>query len=253
MTNNLPSGESAVAVVSAAGSGIGQACVLRLADRGHRVIAVDIDGSALDRIAGANSGPGSVRAAQVDVTSEEQVNALVSDVIGHEGAPAILINVVGGAQLMNVADMPPALWEAQVRFNLTSTYLMCHGFLPSMIENGGGAIVNTSSGWGFMPAPGRAAYAASKAGIVAFSRALASEVAKDGVRVNVVAPGPIETERMRALTANDPLAQSKHQQIPVGRLGQPGEVAAVACFLASAEASFVCGQVVHVNGGVYMP
>jgi NAD(P)-dependent dehydrogenase (short-subunit alcohol dehydrogenase family) len=125
--------------------------------------------------------------------------------------------------------------------------------LPSMIGNGGGAIVNTSSGWGFMPAPGRSAYAASKAGIVAFSRALASEVASDGVRVNVVAPGPIETERMRALTENDPLAQSKHQQIPVGRLGQPDEVAAIACFLASAEASFVCGQVVHVNGGVYMP
>jgi 3-oxoacyl-[acyl-carrier protein] reductase len=88
---------------------------------------------------------------------------------------------------------------------------------------------------------------------VAFSRALATEVAKDGVRVNVVAPGPIETERMRRLTGNDPVAQNKHAQIPLGRIGQPDEVAAVACFLASAEASFVCGQVVHVNGGVYMP
>jgi 3-oxoacyl-[acyl-carrier protein] reductase len=122
-----------------------------------------------------------------------------------------------------------------------------------MSEAGRGAIVNTSSGWGFMPAAQRSAYAASKAGIVAFSRALAAEVAGAGIRVNVVAPGPIETERMRELTRDDPLARGKHDQVPLGRLGQPTEVAAVVAFLASDEASFVCGQTIHVNGGVYMP
>jgi NAD(P)-dependent dehydrogenase (short-subunit alcohol dehydrogenase family) len=252
MTNELSSDGPPVAVVSAAGSGIGRACALRLAQSGHSVVAVDIDEPALRQTAEMCAGPGSVRPVRVDVTDEDAVSALAREVADREGPLAVLINVVGGAALSDVAELTPAQWEAQVRFNLTSTYLMCHAFLPSLID-GGGTIVNTSSGWGFMPAPSRSAYAASKAGIVAFSRALAAELAPQGVRVNVVAPGPIETERMRALTRDDPLARGKHAQIPLGRLGQPDEVAAVACFLASAEASYVCGQVVHVNGGVYMP
>lgn len=253
MTTKLATDSPTLAVVTAAGSGIGRACALQLASRGHSVIAVDIDEAALERTVDAYEGLGSLRPYRVDVTVEDEVNALAAEVVERHGPPGILINVVGGAQLAGVVELPPDQWDAQVRFNLTSTYLMCHAVLPAMLANDGGAIVNTSSGWGFMPAAQRSAYAASKAGVVAFSRALAGEVAEAGIRVNVVAPGPIETERMRALTRDDPLAHAKHQQIPLGRLGQPDEVAAVACFLASAEASYVCGQVVHVNGGVYMP
>lgn len=249
----VPTDSRTVAVVTAAGSGIGRACARQLASRGHSVIAVDIDEAALARTVDASEGPGSLRGYRADVTVEDEVTALAAEVVEQDGPPGILINVVGGAHLAGVADLPPQQWDAEVRFNLTSTYLMCHAFVPAMLDNGGGAIVNTSSGWGFMPAAQRSAYAASKAGVVAFSRALASEVAAAGIRVNVVAPGPIETERMRVLTRDDPLARDKHQRIPLGRLGQPEEVAAVACFLASAQASYVCGQVVHVNGGVYMP
>jgi 3-oxoacyl-[acyl-carrier protein] reductase len=104
-----------------------------------------------------------------------------------------------------------------------------------------------------MPAPLRSAYAASKAGIVAFSRALAAEVAPHGIRVNVVAPGPITTPRMRALTKDDPLSTTTQAGIPLGRLGEPDEVAGAVAFLASDDASYICGQVLHVNGGVFMP
>lgn len=238
-------------VVTAAGSGIGQASALRLAARGAAVVAVDVDDRALDET--REQAPDRVTPTRCDVTDEAAVAELAERTLDRYGAPAVLVNVVGGARLADVERLTPAQWEEQLRFNLTSTYLMCHAFVPAMAAAGRGSVVNTSSGFGFMPAGGRAAYAASKAGIVAFSRALASEVAAAGVRVNTVAPGPIETPRMLRLTSGDALTQNKQSRVPLGRLGRPDEVASVISFLASSDASYVCGQVIHVNGGVYMP
>lgn len=242
------------ALVTGAGSGIGRATCVELAALGYAVVGVDLslEGAQTTREL-ASGSPGSMTPMQVDVTDPAAVEALRGQVVARHGGIQALINVVGGAELATVEELDLGLWTRQVALNLTSVYLMCHTFLPDLLEAGDGAIVNTSSGWGFMPAPGRSAYSACKAGVVSFSRSLAAEVAPRGVRVNVVSPGPIETERMLALTAADPLSETTHARVPVGRRGQPSEVAAAIRYLISDEARFVVGQTLHVNGGVFMP
>ncbi|MBV9119205.1 MAG: SDR family oxidoreductase [Chloroflexi bacterium] len=230
--------DGGVVVVSGALSGIGKACADQFRDAGAAVIGLDI-------------APGAD--IECDVTDADQVANARDAVLRDHGRVDVLVNVAGGAELGNVVSMDLATWERQLRFNLTSVYLMCHAFAPSMIAAERGCIVNTSSGWGFRPAPGRAAYAAAKAGIVAFSRSLAAEVAASHVRVNVVAPGPTETARMEALTRDDPTARQAQAAIPLGRLVTPSEVAAAVLYLASPAAASITGQTLHVNGGVFMP
>lgn len=247
----LPAGGTVV--VTGAASGIGRATTLRLNTAGVVVVAVDVDVDGLDAThAAALDTDAAIIPVVADVTEPADVEKVMRSA-GTSAGDGLrgIVNVVGGAKLRDVADMDLEWWHEQITFNLTSAFMMCRAALPHL--RAGGSIVNLSSGWGFRAAPGRAAYAASKAGIVAFSRALAAEMANDGVRVNVVAPGPIVTERMLALSDGDTLATEAQTAVPLRRLGQPEEVAAVIVFLLSDDASYMTGQTVHVNGGVFMP
>lgn len=243
-----------VTLVTGAASGIGRAVSELLVAGGSRVTLADLDaGTGAQVTAALRDAPGEAAFAACDVRSATDVAAAVGGTLQRWGRIDGLVCVAGGAELRDICDMDEAFFEAQLDFNLTSTFRCCQRALPAMRAQGSGAVVTVSSGWGFRAAPGRAAYAAAKAGLVGFTRALAAEGATFGVRANVVAPGAIETERMRRLTAGDQVSNSAQSAIPLGRVGTPVEVAEVISFLLSDRAAYVTGQVVHVNGGLYMP
>lgn len=241
-------------MVTGAARGIGRACAERLADDGHPVVIVDRDPTGSGTAATIRDRTGrTCEFVECDVTDPDQVAAMSGDVSRRHGPVRHLVNVVGGARRMPTLDMSVDIWRQELEFNLTSAFVVTRHLAPAMLSSDrGGSVVLMSSGWAFRPAPERAAYAAAKAGLVAFARSLAAELGQRGVRVNVVAPGPIATARMEAMTEQDRFARSEHERVPLGRLGTPEDVAGAVAFLVSPAAAYVTGQVVHVNGGLYM-
>jgi 3-oxoacyl-[acyl-carrier protein] reductase len=186
----------------------------------------------------------------VDVTDADAVGAMVSGVVERHGRVDILVNNAGIVRDQLMLRMKREDWDVVIATNLTAAFTCSQAVLRPMIKQRAGRIVNISSVVGQSGNAGQANYAASKAGLIGFTKALAREIASRGVTVNAVAPGIIETDMTRAIT--DKAQTDWSSQIPLGRAGTAADVAAAVCFLASDEAAYITGQVLGVNGGMYM-
>jgi 3-oxoacyl-[acyl-carrier protein] reductase len=238
-----------VALVTGASRGIGRAIAHRLAKQGAHVVAAARGAHAqpvADEITGAG---GRAEALTLDVTEPGAADDAVKRVLARHNRIDVLVNNAGVTKDQLMLRMKREDWDAVLATNLTAAFSLTQAALKPMIRQRRGRIICISSVVGQSGNAGQANYAASKAGLIGFAKSVALEVASRGITVNVVAPGLVETDMTRAITdaAHDQWAA----RIPLGRLGTPDDIAAAVCFLASDEASYITGQVVAVNGGMY--
>jgi NAD(P)-dependent dehydrogenase (short-subunit alcohol dehydrogenase family) len=240
--------DNQVAIVTGGGGGIGGAVVRRFAREGAKAAVADIDiGAARACAAQVTDRGGEAIAIAADVTRKESVGQMVKAALDRWGRIDILVNVAGGADRKLVIDMTAQDWDHVVDMNLKSTFLCSQAVLPAMLKQNYGKIVNISSIYGFTGNATRSSYAASKAGVAAFTKSLALEVVKQGINVNAVAPGRIETPRVRSHYSDRAWAEAV-TQIPMGRTGTPEEIASAVLFLVTDENKYLTGQTIHVNG-----
>jgi 3-oxoacyl-[acyl-carrier protein] reductase len=238
-----------VALVTGASRGIGRAIAQRLAAQGAFVVAAARGENAKAVVEEISAGGGSAEAASLDVTAAGAPEQFVAGALERPGRVDILVNNAGITRDQLMLRMKRDDWDAVIATNLTAAFALTQAVLKPMIKQRGGRIICISSVVGQSGNAGQANYAASKAGLIGFSKAVALEVASRGITVNVVAPGMIETDMTRAIT--DGAREEWASKIPLRRLGTPDDIASAVCFLASDEASYITGHVLAVNGGMY--
>jgi 3-oxoacyl-[acyl-carrier protein] reductase len=239
-----------VAIVTGASRGIGRAVAATLASSGAHVVATARGENAADAVAQIREAGHRAEAAVLEVTDESSIHALIGSVLERHGRIDILVNNAGIARDQLMLRMKRDDWDHVIATNLTAAFALTQAAIKPMLKQRTGRIINISSVVGQTGNAGQANYAASKAGLIGFSKALARELASRNITVNVVAPGLIETDMTKAIT--DKAHGDWTAQIPLGRLGTTADVAAAVSFLASDEASYITGQVLAVNGGMYM-
>jgi 3-oxoacyl-[acyl-carrier protein] reductase len=240
-----------VALVTGASQGIGRACALRLAQSGAAVALAARNQEKLDQLAAdiASKG-GTVAVFPFDVADEDQIKSGFKAAIAQFGKIDILVNNAGITRDQLVMRMKRADWDSVINTNLTSAYLCIQQAIGSMLKQRWGRIINVTSIFGQMGQAGQANYAASKAGLIGLTMAMAREVGSRNITCNAVAPGFIETAMTSVL--GDDFKQNAMKMIPLGRIGTTEDVAGAVAFLASDEASYVTGHVLNVNGGMLM-
>jgi 3-oxoacyl-[acyl-carrier protein] reductase len=239
-----------VALVTGASRGIGRAIARRLAEQGAIVVAAARGDHANATAAEIVSAGRRSEAVSLDVTDAEAVQRLPGDIVDRHGRLDIVVSNAGVTRDQLLMRMKREDWDAVIATNLTATFTLAQAAMRPMLKQRGGRIIAVSSVVGQMGNAGQTNYAASKAGLIGFAKALAREVASRGITVNVIAPGMVDTDMTRAVTEKAQVDWA--QQIPLGRLGSVDDVAGAACYLASDEASYITGHVLAVNGGMYM-
>ena len=239
-----------VALVTGASRGIGAAIALELAARGYRVIGTATSDDGAARITQALSSHAGCRGAMLDVNDTAGVDALVERIVKEEGGLQVLVNNAGITRDTLAMRMKDGDWDAVLDTNLNAVFRVSRAAIKPMMKQRFGRIISITSVVGASGNPGQVNYAAAKAGVAGMARALARELGSRGITVNCVAPGFIDTD----MTAKLPQAQQEalQSQIPLGHLGKPADIAHAVAYLASAEAGYVTGQELHVNGGMYM-
>jgi 2-hydroxycyclohexanecarboxyl-CoA dehydrogenase len=241
--------ENKIAIVTGAGRGIGKGIATKLAAEGAHVVVSDIDADTAQATAAELGGT----AAVADVTSLESVRAMTEQVVAAHGRVDILVNNAGWDLAGPFLESDPGVWDKIMRINLYGVLNTTYTVVPHMVEAGTGAVVNVSSDAGRVGSSGEAVYSAAKGGIIAFTKTMARETARNGVRVNAVCPGPTDTALFASIGGDNPkLREALTRAIPMRRLGRPEDLAHAVAFLASDEAEFITGQTLSVSGGLTM-
>ena len=241
-----------VALVTGASRGIGHQIALTLAGAGAKIIGTSTTPEGAAKLTAELASHGyNGRGAVLDVGNPASIEALMGELETTGDMPTILVNNAAVTRDTLLLRMKPEDWDQVISTNLTSVFRLSKACLRRMMKERRGRIINLTSIVGLTGNPGQANYSAAKAGVLGFTKSLAREVASRGITVNAVAPGFIDTDMTRAL--NDEQRAALLGQIPTGRLGSPADIAAAVLFLASDSASYITGETLHVNGGMYMP
>ena len=242
--------QAPVALVTGASRGIGAAIALELAQRGYRVVGTATTAEGAQRIGAALSAHAGCSGAVLDVNDALSVDALIDSVVKEQGGLQVLVNNAGITRDQLAMRMKDDDWDAVLGTNLGAVFRVSRAAIRPMMKQRFGRIISITSVVGASGNPGQANYAAAKAGVAGMTRSLARELGSRGITVNCVAPGFIDTD----MTAGLPEAQQKAllNQIPLGHLGRPADIAYAVAYLASPQAGYVTGQELHVNGGMYM-
>jgi NAD(P)-dependent dehydrogenase (short-subunit alcohol dehydrogenase family) len=237
-----------IALVTGAGQGIGRSIARLFADEGATVVAIDLDLAAAETTISTAPAAQQCAARKVDVSSRAAVQALFAETVERHGRVDIVVNNAGVGAVDTLAQTPDENWAKVIGVNLTGAFYLCREAARSMQSVGNrGAIVNVSS-TSALNGEGPAHYCASKAGVMGLTRSIARELAPTGIRINTVVPGPTNTPMMQGIP--EEWSEAIVKSVPLGRMGNPDEVARVALFLASDDSAFITGQNVAVNGGM---